>query len=59
MPYVVKNKSGKKNVLGETFSNEREAKRAKYHTIIGGKNFREASRYLDLKIVKVASKKKK
>lgn len=57
MPYAVK--KGSKNVLGtETFKTAKEAKIAKYQIIIGGRGFKDASPYLDTKIVKVAKKKK-
>lgn len=57
MPYILK--SGNKNAFDEVFSNERDAKQAKYFTIIGAKNNRSAFRAMDMKIVKVAKKKKK
>ena len=57
MPYVVK--FGNKNVFDEVFSTEREAKVAKYFTIIGAKNNRSAFRAMDMKVVKVAKSKKK
>jgi hypothetical protein len=56
MPYIVK--SGNKKAFDEVFSNEREAKVAKYFTIIGAKNNRSAFRAMDMKIVKVKTKKK-
>jgi hypothetical protein len=56
MPYIVK--SGNKKAFDEVFSNEREAKTAKYFTIIGAKNNRSAFRAMDMKIVKVKTKKK-
>jgi len=57
MPYVVK--IGNKNVFDEVFSSERDAKVAKYFTIVGAKNNRSAFRAMDMKIVKVAKTKKK
>ena len=55
MPYVVK--SGTKNYFGEVFRSQKEAKEAKYFTIVGAKNNRGAFRAMDTKIVKVAKKK--
>ena len=58
MPYILK--KGNKAILGgETFTSITEAKRSKYQIIIGGRNFKDASPYLDAKIVKVAKAKKK
>jgi len=57
MAYAIK--KGTKNVLGdETFKTLASAKRAKYQIIIGGRNFKEASPFLEAKIVKVTKKKK-
>ena len=56
MAYAIK--KGTKNVLGdETFKTLASAKRAKYQIIIGGRNFKEASPFLEAKIVKVNKKK--
>ena len=56
MAYKVK--LGDKDYFSEEFSSETEAKRAKYHAIIGAKTFRSASKSMDAKIVKVVKKKK-
>ena len=57
MPYQVK--SGNRNVLDENFSTATEARRAKYQIILGAPSFKQASRSMDYKIVKVARKTKK
>jgi hypothetical protein len=56
MAYAVK--KGNRNVLGETFKTATEGRRAKYQIIIGARSFKEASPFLETKVVKVAKKKK-
>lgn len=57
MPYKVK--SGKTDMFDEIFKTEGEAKTAKYYAILGAKTNRNAFKYMDAKILKVAKSKKK